>query len=99
MHFSAPTSLMSNNSFLISLICSLIIYRIKMTNDGNLPTSATSERMVSSFYPSPAVSNSAMSPPQTKKRSESWNYFISVRHRKESCMPLLGVEKYGMKWN
>ncbi|WJX61326.1 hypothetical protein P8452_46431 [Trifolium repens] len=52
--------------------------QIKMTNDGNLPTSATSERTVSSFYPSPAVSNSAMLPPQTKKRSESWNHFISV---------------------
>jgi hypothetical protein len=76
MHLSAPFSLMSYNSFLISLICFFMFYRIKMTNDGNFPTSATSECSVST--PSPAVSNSAMLPPQAKKRSELWNHFISV---------------------
>ncbi|PNX85652.1 elongation factor 1-alpha, partial [Trifolium pratense] len=53
--------------------------RTKITNDGNLPTPATSERTVST--PSPAVSNSAMLPTQTKKRknhSESWNHFTLV---------------------
>jgi hypothetical protein len=31
------------------------------------------------------------------KRSESWNHFISVWHRKESCMPLLGWKN--QVWN